>query len=264
MIHNELQELIKVVTKLRDPVDGCPWDLEQTHQSLLKYLLEESYEFIQATEENNASHMQEELGDVLLQVLLHAVIGEQNKTFTLEDVAKTLREKLIVRHPHVFNKKANLSPEEVAKNWQQIKEETKGKKEHYIELKELNAPSLTSAFNIGVKSQKIKFDWEKPLQVAYKVEEEWQELKEEMANWPSVNHKRVEEELGDLLFSVSQLARHLNVNPELALKKANEKFIKRFNKMENKIKAANLDILSMNQTEMDHFWNDVKSDEKTK
>lgn len=264
MNYPELEALISVVKKLRDPNDGCPWDLKQTHQTLLKYLIEESYEYIAAVENNDTKEMSEELGDVLLQILLHSTIAEQNKKFNLEDVARGLKEKLITRHPHVFGEVSVSSADEVADNWQKIKNQTKGKNTHLITDKDLALPALMSADHIGKKTKEIKFDWENPSQVAYKVEEEWQELKEELAALPRINKERVAEELGDVLFSLAQLSRHLEIDPELALRKANQKFVKRFNQMETLINNAGKDILKMNQEQMDVYWLKVKDLEKQK
>lgn len=261
MKNQEFQKLQDIVKKLRDPIDGCPWDLKQTHQSLLPYLIEESYEFLNAAEDKNDPSMEEELGDVLLQVLLHTTISEQENRFTLETVAKKLAEKLIRRHPHVFEKKdKTINAEQVTKNWEKIKEEEKGKNSiSLIENSILNCPSLISAYKIGKKTEKIGFDWEDHTQVSWKVEEEWQELKEELAP-RQVSIDRVEEEMGDFLFSAVQLARHLNLDPEKCLRKANKKFIKRFQKMETLIDQDGQNINNLNQKEMDIFWDEAKKE----
>jgi MazG family protein len=262
MNYPQFEKLVGTVKALRHPETGCPWDLKQTHSTLTKYLLEESYEFIHEVEHKNTQGMKEELGDVLLQVLLHSTIAEQSKAFNLEDVAKTLDEKLIERHPHVFGETKTLTPEQVTEQWGEIKKKNKQKKEMYLSEKDTFFASLTSAERIGKKTNDIRFDWDNISQVAYKVEEEWQELKEEISNYPHMNPQRVEEELGDALFSLAQLARHLKIDPEVALRKANLKFIKRFNQMEELIIEAKKDIKQMNQEEMDHFWMEVKVNEK--
>ena len=194
MSHSELLRCIEVIEKLRDPIKGCPWDLEQTHESLLKYLIEETYEFIEATELKDPKLMEEELGDVLLQILLHSTIAQE-----------TTKEK--------------------------------GEKKYSIDTKFLHAPALEAAFKIGTKSTTVNFDWQDYYQVISKVEEEWQEVKEELPPGGKFNSDRVKEEIGDLLFSVAQLARHLNLNPEECLKDANKKFIKRFQKVEDIVKS---------------------------
>jgi MazG family protein len=266
--HPELEKLIQVVKELRDPENGCPWDLKQTHQSLTKYLIEEAFEFIHATEAGEKDGMEEELGDVLLQILLHSTIAEQSNSFSLESVAKKLKEKLIRRHPHVFeNKDSNIDVSEVVSNWKKIKEEEKkeqGKETStLIKDKVLFYPSLYSAYQIGKATQKIKFDWDDVSQVMYKVEEEWQELKEELTPQKQKNQAAIEEEFGDFLFSAAQLARHLGIEPEQALRAANKKFLRRFHQMEKIIKEEEKDILSMNQKEMDVFWDETKKRERS-
>ncbi|RLA63339.1 MAG: nucleoside triphosphate pyrophosphohydrolase [Epsilonproteobacteria bacterium] len=262
MTNPEYKRLKEVIEMLRHPEKGCPWDLKQTHESLLKYLLEESYEFINAVENKDYDHMKEELGDILLQILLHAGIAGENGNFDMESVCATLADKMVHRHPHVFKAgEGKASVEEVLTNWDKLKEEEKGKKEREIDDSYLMFPPLHSAFKIGKKTQKIGFDWDDPVQVTYKVEEEWQELKEELL--PSaVNKARVEEEFGDFLFSIVQLGRHLDIDSEKALRAANRKFIKRFNQMEDLMKDAGQKFLEMNQKQMDIYWDQAKKLEK--
>lgn len=256
MSHPELERCIEVVTKLRDPQSGCPWDLAQTHETLLPYLLEEAYEFIDAVEKKDSSHMREEIGDVLLQVLLHAVIAQQENRFDLEQVAKGLADKLVERHPHVFGGgERGLTPEQVRLQWEAQKQREKaGKLVSTIPDKLLHHPALKTAHLIGVASSKISFDWEDHLQVLYKVEEEWQEVKEELSVTGKFNQDRVAEEMGDLLFSVAQLARHLNVEPEAALRAANKKFLKRFHLLEQLARERGQVVGQMSQPEMEELW----------
>jgi len=262
MNYPELEKLIDVIEALLHPETGCPWDLEQTHDSLLKYLIEESYEFIEAVEKKDYPLMNEELGDILLQVLLHSTIAKKEGKFTLETVAQTLREKMVRRHPHVFGNKQNLSSQEVLENWQDIKdEENKGKKKYSIPHKLIYAPALTSSFNIGRKSTSVKFDWENYQQVMGKVEEEWQEVKAELSPSGQYNKESVEEEIGDLLFSIAQLSRHLEIDPEQALKKANLKFLKRFHAIEDEVHSQNKDIQDFSQAELEELWVKVKRNE---
>ncbi|TDJ08901.1 MAG: nucleoside triphosphate pyrophosphohydrolase [Deltaproteobacteria bacterium] len=262
MTNPEYKRLKEVIEMLRHPEKGCPWDLKQTHESLLKYLLEESYEFINAVETQDFNHMKEELGDILLQVLLHANIAREAGHFDMEAVCETLADKMVHRHPHVFKDgEGTSSVEEVLTNWDKLKEEEKGKKEREIDHSYLMFPALHSALKIGKKTEKIGFDWDDPTQVTYKVEEEWQELKEEVL--PTTKNKaRVEEEFGDFLFSIVQLGRHLGIDSEKALRAANRKFIKRFNQMEDLIKAADKKFLEMNQAQMDVYWDQAKKMEK--
>lgn len=262
MDYPELERAISVIRKLRDPEGGCPWDLEQTHKSLLPFLTEEAYEFIHAVESENIGEMKDELGDILLQVILHATIADQEGSFNLEDVSKNLADKLIRRHPHVFDEKVGkLTQKEIKENWQEIKKqeraENKISKEYQLPMKELSFPALTSAERIGKITKRLNFDWDDPSQVSYKVEEEWQELKEEITG-PTYNMERVEEELGDFLFSVAQLSRHLKLDPEMTLRNANKKFIKRFQQVEDLITDDNKKFEDMTQQELDDYWNQVK------
>ncbi len=256
--HPELERCVQVVKALRHPTTGCPWDLEQTHASLLKYLIEEAYEFVDAVETNDPTLMEEEIGDVLFQVLLHATIGEETKSFSLESAARGLADKLVRRHPHVFGASVGkLSPEEVVENWQKIKLQEKGQKKYAIDEKSLQAPALESAYKIGKKSTAVNFDWTDFKAVALKVEEEWREVQDELEAEP-LDRSRVKEEIGDLLFSVAQLARHLDLNPEACLRDANRKFIRRFNKVEDLVRAGGKTLAETPQEKLEEFWGQVK------
>jgi MazG family protein len=269
MNKTHFEQLVDVIKDLRHPTEGCPWDLKQTHESLLKHLIEETYEFIEAVELKDTQKMEEEIGDILLQVLLHSQLASERADFDIQSVSRVLREKLIRRHPHVFETKdTKINADEVLMNWAMIKEEEKSREErernanHRIKLSVLHAPSLTASIKIGKKTNELKFDWDDLSQVSYKVEEEWQELKEELAHTEKYNKDRVFEELGDLLFSIAQLARHLDMDPEAALKSANKKFLKRFYSMEDLMRNKGAILEQMNQTQMDVFWNEAKILEK--
>jgi MazG family protein len=258
MAHPELERCIQVIEKLRDPKGGCPWDLEQSHESLLKYLIEESYEFVEAVEIGTPASMEEELGDVLLQVLLHSTIAAESKRFNLESVAKTLADKIVRRHPHVFGDVKVSGADDVVANWQAIKGKEKGERKYTIDEKLLQSPALVSAFNIGKKSTTVNFDWDDYHQVAGKVEEEWQEVKEELPPGNKFNKERVREEIGDLLFSVAQLARHLDIEPEACLRDANRKFINRFKQVEDVVRSRGEKLGETPQAELEKIWIEVK------
>ncbi|MEA9355448.1 nucleoside triphosphate pyrophosphohydrolase [Bacteriovorax sp. PP10] len=268
MNKSNFEKLKDVIAALRDPVDGCPWDLKQTHESLLKYLLEESYEFVEAVEEKDPKKMEEEIGDVLMQVLLHAQLASEKNQFDIESVSKVLTEKLVRRHPHVFeNKNTAITADQVVLNWEKIKAEEKLREageatHHRIKKSVLNAPSLLAATKIGKKTNDLKFDWDDYTQVAYKVEEEWQELKEELTPHRPINRDAVFEEMGDLLFSIAQLARHLDMDADAALHAANKKFLRRFHSMEDLMEKSGKRLESMNQEQMDVYWNQAKVHEK--
>lgn len=261
MEYPQLKRAIEVIAKLRDPQNGCPWDLKQTHQSLLKYLIEESYEYLHAVESNNFAKMQEELGDVLLQVLLHSQIASEAKSkeqhFDIESVAKSMADKMIHRHPHVFKDKSLASSaEEVRENWEELKQKENTSK-NYINEEDTHMPSLMSAHKIGAKSQRVNFDWENIQQVADKVAEEWEEVKVEMQDIEA-NRVHLKEELGDLLFSVAQLTRHLGFEAEEVLREANQKFIRRFQKLENKVKSQGREMTEMSVPELEVVWQEIK------
>ena len=261
MAQTEFEQLVQVVKALRDPETGCPWDLQQDHKSLLPFLFEESYEYKEAVESGDFDHMQEEIGDVLLQVVLHSQLANEAGKFNIESVSKTIREKIVRRHPHVFDNPEGkkISTQEVKENWNQIKADEKQDQSYKraIKKKIINAPSLTSAYEIGRKTEKLNFDWDNAQQVAYKVEEEWQELKEELMP-AKINKERVAEELGDFLFSAAQLARHLDLDPEEILRDANKKFLKRFYKMEDYVIEDGKSFESMTQEQLDVYWNEAK------
>jgi MazG family protein len=257
----EFEKLVDVIKALRHPETGCPWDLKQNHQTLIKYLIEESYEFRRAAELDSPKLMEEEIGDVLLQVLLHSQLGSEKQNFDIESVSQKLAEKLVRRHPHVFGENTQeISAEEVTQNWQEIKNAEKGtSKQYYIGDKYLDAPSLKSSEIIGERTATCNFDWEDYGQVLYKVEEEWQELKEELGVvGTGYNSDRVEEEMGDLLFSMAQLARHLKLDPEETLRKANKKFLKRFQQIEDHLDNENLAVTDVTQERLEELWNHVK------
>ncbi|MBL7664885.1 MAG: nucleoside triphosphate pyrophosphohydrolase [Bacteriovoracaceae bacterium] len=266
MQNTELDKLIEVIARLRDPKTGCPWDIKQTHQSLIRYLIEESYECVDALQSENPTRMEEELGDVLLQVILHSQIASEKKQFNIQTVAKKLATKLINRHPHVFQNPQNkrFTEEEINKTWQQ--EKTKeGKTDHkVISHKDNLFPALLSAHTIGEKSKKFNFDWETTEQVLAKVEEELDELKVEMKKKKNKNIKKIEEEMGDLLFSVAQLSRHLKLTSEEVLHKANAKFIGRFQTLQKLVADADKKLDELSLAEMENFWKKVKKNEKNK
>ena len=265
MRHQEFTRLVEVIEKLRDPQDGCPWDLKQTHETLIKYMIEECYEYVDAAEKNDLPHMREELGDVLLQVVLNSVVAKQMGAFNLDEVCKEIADKLIRRHPHVFKDvNKEIDADGVVAKWQEIKlEEKQGKvSTHLIDDKYLRFPALWSANKIGKKTNDIKFDWSGFRDVASVVEGEWQELQVELEKDIKENKAAIEDELGDILFSLAQLGRHLDIDPERALRRANQKFVRRFNKMEEFIAKDNKKIEDMNQMEMDVYWGKVKKFER--
>jgi MazG family protein len=256
-------QLIKTIKKLRHPNDGCPWDLEQTHQSLLKYLTEEAHEFYQAALINDDEKMEEEIGDVLLQVLLHAQIASERNAFDIESISEKLNQKLIRRHPHIFSENRqqyeNINAKKVHENWQEIKRlENNDHSSYFFNEKDNTNTALLSAHKIGSKSTKINFDWQNATQVFSKIEEELNELKQAVA---LQHNNNIDEELGDLFFTLVQLARHLKVEPESCLKLANQKFIQRFKQVEDLIRADGLTLTETGQDQLENYWAKVKKNE---
>ncbi len=252
-----ITKLLEIVRALRDPQDGCPWDKEQTHESLRPYVIEEAYEVVAAI--NDAPEtLKDELGDLLLQVLLHAEIASEEKRFSLTDISDNLREKLIRRHPHVFGDETANNPEEVKKHWERVKKEEKGdKKEGLLDSLPKNFPALYESYKIGKKVSKVNFDWDSAKEVREKITEELAEVDEVLRSTPQ-NVAHLEEELGDLLFTVAQLARKLGIEPETALKRANQKFKKRFSTMES---LSEVELGAMSKEELEKLWARAKVQE---
>lgn len=257
MDYPQLERAISVIAKLRDPEEGCPWDLKQTHTSLLKYLIEESYEYVYAVEMEDTKKMEEELGDILLQVLLHSQLASDDKHFTIEDVAKTLADKMIRRHPHVFEKGATnkIDEKEIKDTWKKIKAQEQ-QNQYHIRMEDAYSPALHASDKIGAKSQAVNFDWDKIEDVIAKVDEELVEVKEEIQKDP--HSEKAFEEIGDLLFSVAQLSRHMGFSPEEALKAANKKFIKRINKVEDLVKQDGYEMENLPTSTLEEYWVKIK------
>jgi tetrapyrrole methylase family protein/MazG family protein len=250
-----LKDLETIVSILRSP-GGCPWDAEQDHKSLRRALLEESCEVIEAIDEESPAHLQEELGDVLLQVVFHADIERQAGRFDLEAVADGICKKLIFRHPHVFGDVSVHDSEEVLVNWDQLKRQEKSQETYTDTLTAVakSLPALWRAEKVQKKAKKAGFDWPDASGALDKLSEELAELKEAMAQ-----ETNVEEELGDLLFSMVNVSRFLKADPEEALNAATEKFISRFAKVEEMALAQGKDMAQMSLEELDKLWERAKA-----
>ncbi|WP_203364420.1 nucleoside triphosphate pyrophosphohydrolase [Bacillus sp. REN10] len=253
--YREFSVLRQIIATLRGP-NGCPWDREQTHESLKKYLIEEAYELLDAIDRQDDDHMVEELGDVLLQVLLHAQIGEDEGMFVMEDVIESLAQKMVRRHPHVFGEQVVEGAEQVVANWQEIKQQEKGTKETPL-LDEVakGLPALLRAYDIQKKAAKVGFDWKDAQGALEKVEEEWREFLDEVRN---EDQGRLVEEFGDLLFALVNVARFYAIHPEEALVQVNEKFYRRFAHVEKRVKEGKGVFNKYQLEELDAFWNEAK------
>ena len=251
---DEMDKVLEVMKTLRSE-GGCNWDRAQNHKSLIPYLLEESYEVVHAIENEDDENLKEELGDLLFQVVFHSRIASEEGRFQFSDVAGNLSEKLIRRHPHVFQNQSDLSPEEVVQNWQKIKENEKKDRKETIDVP-IALPALDRAHKIQKKAADVGFDWEDPRDVRAKVAEELEELDEEWTKGGSF--ERMEEELGDLLFAIVNFSRFLKINPEKALRKANEKFLYRFSQMEKFAKEQNQNFPDLSLEEKEVLWKKKK------
>jgi MazG family protein len=259
-------ELVAVMTRLRAP-GGCPWDAEQTYQSLSQYLLEEAYETFDAIhaagETGDTAHLVEELGDLLLQVVFHSTIAAERGDFTIDDVAAGVAEKLVLRHPHVFGDKELNSAQDVLDNWDTLKaneRKASGKPEKAAEsiLDEVpvHFPALLEGLKLTKRAAKVGFDWQDIAHIFEKLEEEVVELKDAIR---SDDFEHISEEIGDLLFVIVNLARHLDIEPETALKKTNRKFRRRFKFIETELYSSGKSLEVADLAEMDALWDKAKA-----
>jgi len=245
------ERLLNIMDELRA---NCPWDKKQTMETLRHLTIEEVYELGDAVLDNDLDEVKKELGDVLLHIVFYSKIGSETKAFDIADVCNSISDKLVERHPHIYGDVKVLDEEDVKRNWEQIK--LKEGKKSVLEGVPNGLPALVKANRIQDKVASVGFDWEKPQQVWEKVEEELQELQNEV----QLNHAdKIESELGDVLFSLVNYARFLNINPENALERTNKKFIKRFQYLEAKAKTLNKSLRDMTLAEMDVFWEEAKN-----
>ncbi len=258
---HKIQDFVRLIAKLRDPNGGCPWDLKQNYRSMIPCLLEESYEVIEAIEQNNPQDLKEELGDLLLQVVFFSQLAAEEQKFTFDDVVNNVAEKIIRRHPHVFGEKSAGNEQEALQNWNAMKAEENKDKGHTSILDNIPHafPALMRAEKLQKRCAKVGFDWQNIEPVIAKIEEELSELKQEI-NRPHLVQAQVEEELGDLLFAVVNLSRHLKCQPEDSLRKANHKFERRFRAVEMKLKQQNKTVEQSSLVEMDMLWDEVKKE----
>ncbi len=253
--HGLFDTLEDIVRILRSP-DGCPWDRKQTHQSIRQNLIEETYELVETIDSQDMEHMVEELGDVLLQIMLHSQIATEEGYFTINDVIKQLNNKLVRRHPHVFGEEKAEKAEDAYQHWQQIKQQEKAEKGiiegSHLDGIPVDLPAVLKAFKLQKKAARVGFDWDKIESVYDKIQEEITELK------VATEDQQIAE-LGDLLFAVINLARFLDADPEQALALTNQKFIQRFQYIERKLKENKVEISEASLEEMERYWNEAKS-----
>ena len=259
----EVARLRDIVAKLRAP-DGCPWDREQTHATLRSSAIEEAYEMVEAIDAGDDPHLREELGDLLLQVIMHAQIAGEENRFDLEDVAREISDKLVRRHPHVFGEGRLGDSDAVLKQWDEIKRaerESKGAPANASALDGVSSalPALMRAGKIQKRAARVGFDWDQLQAVVDKIREEIQEVEAEIT---SGDRAKLEDELGDLLFAVVNLTRKAKFEAEILLNQATAKFIRRFHAMEAEVAREGRGLPSMSLTEMDAVWDRVKATER--
>ncbi|HMD07355.1 MAG TPA: nucleoside triphosphate pyrophosphohydrolase [Candidatus Acidoferrum sp.] len=267
------EKLAAVQARLRAP-DGCPWDREQTHASLRTYLIEEAYEVLEALENGDDGKFAEEMGDLLLQIVFHSQIAKEEGRFSVSDVIREVHDKMVRRHPHVFGKKRAKDSTEVLKNWEQIKKEERaaaskktpeasqheGKVGSLLDGVSRALPAALEGFQLTRRAARIGFDWDNVEGVFDKLGEEGGELRQAVS---AKDARRTEEEMGDLLFAAVNLARFLQVDPEIALKKANTKFFTRFRRMEDLALKSGKALADVPREQMEEFWETAKRAEKS-
>ena len=250
-----LIRLKEIVARLCAP-DGCPWDREQTHATLRASLIEECHEVIDAIERSDDANLREELGDLLLQVVMHAQLADERGAFTLEEIASTVSEKMIRRHPHVFGDKSAADSEAVLKQWEKIKREEKGNHAGVLDGVATSLPALLRSQNLQKKAARVGFDWPDVAPVYEKLSEEIGEIREAVEQ---KNSAAIEAEVGDLLFSAVNLARKLGVDAETALAGANKRFAARFRHIEQTLRSEGREVEGTSLEELDRIWEQAKN-----
>ena len=253
----EINNLLQTFKKLRDPSQGCPWDKEQDFKSIASCSIEEAYEVADAIEREDFNDLKEELGDLFFQIIFHSGMAEEKKLFNFEEVVKELNDKLIRRHPHVFDKKQEMSASESLEIWEKEKKKEREKKNLISLMDDIpkNLPSLTRAKKIQKRAKSVGFDWQNENDVIRKIDEEIDELKRAKA---SQKKEDISDEIGDLFFTLVNLSRHYNLEPEDIIRKANLKFEKRFRKMEDEANKTKVNLEDLEINELETLWQKIK------
>lgn len=259
-MQTNIDQFLAIIAQLRDPKHGCPWDIKQDFNSMLPHLLEETYEVAEAIHTQDRSALREELGDLLLQVVFLSQLAKEEGTFDFYDVLSDIHQKIVYRHPHVFGDTKAADSDEALANWEAQKANDAKHQQHESILDDLPfaLPALTRAHKIQKRCAKVGFDWDNPQDVLAKVEEELDEVKAEIANYPT-SQAALFEELGDLLFATVNLCRHYQLEAESGLREANAKFERRFRKVEAAVKAQGKAVSECNLMELDAIWHQIKS-----
>lgn len=251
----DFERLVDIMSALRGE-KGCPWDKEQTRESLKPFLVEETYEVLEAIDDGSPEKIREELGDLLFQILFHAQIGKERKEFDIHDVIEKISEKMIGRHPHVFGEATYETPEEVLKQWEERKREEGKSKESILEGIPRELPSLLRAHRIQARASRVGFDWRQVGDVVTKLDEEIREFREALER---KNQREIEDELGDLFFVLVNISRFVGVNPEDALRKTISRFISRFRHVEMRAAESGRSLSDLTLEEMDALWEEAKA-----
>jgi tetrapyrrole methylase family protein/MazG family protein/ATP diphosphatase len=256
-----IDRLLAVMARLRDPENGCPWDVEQTFATIAPYTIEEAYEVADAIERNDLKHLKEELGDLMFQVVFHSRMAEEQGVFDFDQVVEAVADKLVRRHPHVFGDAGARTSEEQTRAWEEIKAEERAAKARHGVLDDVPAglPALSRAVKLTKRAARVGFDWPSTREVVAKLHEELDELQAEIDAGDSA---KIREEMGDLLFVVANLARKLDVEPEDALRTANAKFIRRFDHIEARLAEDGRTPAQSTLEEMDRYWDEARARDK--
>ena len=249
----QLKSIGRLLEIMDDLREKCPWDKKQTFESLKSLTIEETYELVDAISENNIEEIKNELGDLLLHVIFYSRIASESNKFDISDVANSISKKLIFRHPHIYKEVEEINESEVKLNWEKLK--LKDGRESILEGVPKSLPSILKSMRIQQKVSNVGFDWKDESQVKNKILEELKELSDELKTG---NLKKIENEFGDLIFSVINFGRYIGINPDSALEKTNKKFIKRFKILENKMKSENKNIQNSSLTDLNKYWDLVK------
>ncbi|MCP4075668.1 MAG: nucleoside triphosphate pyrophosphohydrolase [Gammaproteobacteria bacterium] len=253
-----LTKLTQLMAALRDPQNGCPWDIKQTSKSIASYTLEETYELLHAIQSDDTENLKEELGDLLFHVVFHAQIAAENNQFDIDDIVQNIVDKMTRRHPHVFETEQNnkLSDSDLKKQWQQLKQNEKLTSSRILDNIGHKFPALIRAQKLQDAAAEYHFDWPDVAPVLDKIEEEIAELREAMI---SKNRDHIQDEMGDILFACTNLARHIDVDAEAALRQTNEKFIRRFDYVVKQMEKAGIELSPSQLEQMEIFWQQSKS-----
>ncbi len=264
-----INEILGIMAALRTPGTGCPWDLAQTFKTIAPYTIEEAYEVAEAIEAADLAALKDELGDLLFQVVYHARMAEERGAFTFEDVVAAISDKMVRRHPHVFGTEEEKAAGASPGFWERAKAEEKlgskardGNAGSVLDGVPVALPGLTRAVKLQNKAARVGFDWPSLSPVFEKLQEELNELEEALADTGAGGRDSIEEELGDLLFVVANVARHLRVDPEASLRRANQKFVRRFHAIERKLAADGRTPQQSDLSEMDRLWDEAKREDK--